>query len=185
MPLRITQGPVLANQNLDSLPGGFYPVAMALISIASSKAKPVCAICESGRVESIVTPTGRFTLCPDHVTTFAARRLSPEQLAMVLCKKQPAASAWAPSSCALCASPADLIFDEPEGLFAFCQPHFIRYVLLALRPHEHAALAGRLTPEQFLTRLSSKYYFEGQADRPYIEDLDDPAYEVTTPLWEG
>jgi hypothetical protein len=176
---------VLANQNLDSLPGGFYPVAMALISIASSKARPVCAICEAGLVEAVVTPAGRFTLCPDHVTKFAARRLSPEHLEMVIRKKQPSASAWAPSSCALCASPADLIFDEPEGLFAFCQPHFIRYVLLALRPHEHATLAGRLTPEQFLTRLSAKYYFEGQADQPYIEDLDDPAYSVTTPLWEG
>ena len=185
MSLRITQDRVRANQNLDSLPDGFYPVAMALISIASSKTKPVCAICESGRVESVVTPAGRFTLCPDHVTQFASRRLSPEHLARVLRKKQPPASAWAPSSCALCASPADLIFDELEGLFAFCQPHFIRYVLLALRPHEHAALAGRLTPEQFLTRLSSKYYFEGQADRPYIENLDDPAYEVATPLWEG
>jgi len=158
---------------------------MALISIASSKAKPVCAICEAGRVETVVTPAGRFTLCPDHVTTFAARRLSPEQLAMVIRKKQPPASAWASLSCALCANPADLIFDEPEGLFAFCQPHFIRYVLLALRPHEHGLLAGRLTPEQFLARLSAKYYFEGQADKPYIENLDDPAYSVTAPLWEG
>ena len=158
---------------------------MALISITSSKAKPVCAICEAGRVETVVAPAGRFTLCPDHVTKFAARRLSPEHLAMVLRKKQPPASAWASLSCALCANPADLIFDEPEGLFAFCQPHFIRYVLLALRPHEHGLLAGRLTPEQFLARLSAKYYFEGQADQPYIEDLDDPAYSVTTPLWEG
>jgi hypothetical protein len=158
---------------------------MALISIESRKARPTCAICETERVEAVSTPAGRFTLCPDHVIKFASRRLSPEQLAMVIRKKQPPASAWAPSACALCATPADLIFDEQEGLFAFCQPHFIRYVLLALRPHEHAILAGRLTPEQFLTRLSSKYYFDGQADQPYIEDLDDPAYLVTTPLWEG
>ena len=184
MSSRITQGRILANQNLDSLSGGFYPVAMALISIASSMARPTCAICGAGLVETVVTPAGRFTLCPDHVVQFAARRLSSEEFALAIGKKQPPASAWAPSSCALCASPADLVFDEQEGLFAFCQPHFIRYVLLALRPHEHAILAGRLTPEQFLTRLSSKYYFEGQADQPYIENLDDPAYSVTTPLWE-
>lgn len=158
---------------------------MALITIESRKPRPTCAICEAARVETVATPAGRFALCPDHVPAFAARRLSPQELALVIRKKQPPASAWEPSSCALCANPADLIFDEPEGIFAFCQPHFIRYVLLALRPNEHALLAGRLTPEQFLTRLSSKYYFEGQADQPYIEDLDDPAYSVTTPLWEG
>lgn len=158
---------------------------MALISIESSKARPACALCGAGPVEAVATPAGRFTLCPEHVTAFAARRLSPGDLALVIRKKQPPPAAWAPSSCALCARPADLVFDEQEGLFAFCQPHFIRYVLLALRPHEHAILAGRLTPEQFLSRLSSKYYFDGQADQPYIEGLDDPAYAVTTPLWEA
>lgn len=183
MASRITQGRLLANQNLDSLSDGFYPVAMALISIASSKARPTCAICRAGLVETVVTPAGRFTLCPDHVVQFAARRLAPEEFSLAIRKQPLPAAAWAPSSCALCASPADLVFDEQEGLFAFCQPHFIRYVLLALRPHEHAILAGRLTPEQFLTRLSSRYYFEGQADQPYIENLDDPAYSVTTPLW--
>ena len=158
---------------------------MALISIESRKAKPTCAICEAARVETVVTPAGRFVLCPDHVTTFAARRLPPRELALVNQKKQAPTAAWEPSSCALCANPADLVFDEQEGIFAFCQPHFIRYVLLALRPNEHAILVGRLTPDQFLTRLSSKYYFEGQADQPYVEDLDDPAYSVSTPLWEG
>ena len=185
MSLRITQGRALENQNLDSRPDGFYPVAIALISIASSKARPTCAVCEAGPVEAVVTPAGRFALCPDHVVKFAARRLSPEEFALAIRKQPPPAAAWTPSSCALCASPADLIFDELEGLFAFCQPHFIRYVLGALRPHEHAILAGRLTPEQFLTRLSARYYFDGQADRPYIEDLDNPAYSVTTPLWES
>ncbi|TAL09807.1 MAG: hypothetical protein EPO02_09210 [Nitrospirae bacterium] len=157
---------------------------MALISIASSKAKPTCAICGAGPVETVVTPAGRFALCPDHVVKFAARRLPPEEFALAIRTKQPPAAAWEPASCALCASPAALVFDEPEGLFAFCQPHFIRYVLRALRPHEHALLAGRLTPDQFLTRLSAKYYFDGQADQPYIEDLDDPAYSATAPLWE-
>jgi hypothetical protein len=157
---------------------------MALITIESRKARPKCAICEAERVETVATPAGRFVLCPDHVTKFAARRLPPEELARLRQRKQPPSAAWQPASCALCASPADLIFDEQEGTFAFCQPHFIRYVLLALRPHEHALLSGRLTPDQFLTRLSSKYYFEGQADQPFIENLDDPAYSVTTPLWE-
>ncbi len=155
---------------------------MALISIAS---RPACAICEADRVETVTTPSGRFALCPDHVPKFAARRLSPEELALVIRKKQPPTAAWEAVSCALCANPADLVFDEQEGIFAFCQPHFIRYVLLALRPNEHALLSGRLTPDQFLTRLSPKYYFEGQADQPYIENLDDPAYSVTTPLCEA
>lgn len=158
---------------------------MALISIESPKAKPKCAICEADRVETVATPDGRFALCQDHMTKFAARRLSSEELALVIRKKQPPTAVWQATSCALCANPAALIFDEQEGIFAFCQPHFIRYVLLALRPNEHALLAGRLTPDQFLTRLSSKYYFDGQADQPYLEDLDDPAYSVTTPLWEG
>jgi hypothetical protein len=119
------------------------------------------------------------------VIKFAARRLSREELAAAIRQKRPPAAAWQAAACALCANPAALIFDEQEGLFAFCQPHFIRYVLLALRPHEHAILSGRLTPDQFLTRLSSKYYFDGQADQPYIEDLDDPAYSVTAPLWKA
>jgi len=158
---------------------------MALIAIESRKGKPTCAVCEAERIETVATPAGRFALCPDHMTAFAARRLSPAELALVIRKKQTPAAAWQPASCALCANPADLVLDGPEGTFAFCQPHFIRYVLLALRPHEHARLAGRLTPDQFLTRLSSKYYFDGQADQPYIEDLDDPAYSTTAPLWEG
>ena len=158
---------------------------MALITIESQKAKPTCAICAAGRVETVATPEGRFALCPDHVVKFAARRLSREELAAAIRQKRPPAAAWQAAACALCANPAALIFDEQEGLFAFCQPHFIRYVLLALRPHEHAILSGRLTPDQFLTRLSSKYYFDGQADQPYIEDLDDPAYSVTTPLWKA
>ncbi len=157
---------------------------MALISIESRKGKPTCAVCEAERIETVATPVGRFALCPDHVTAFAARRLSPAELALAIRKKQPPTAAWQAASCALCANPADLVLDESEGTFAFCQPHFIRYVLLALRPHEHARLAGRLTPDQFLTRLSSKYYFDGQADQPYIQDLDDPAYSVTAPLWE-
>jgi hypothetical protein len=102
----------------------------------------------------------------------------------LLQKKQPAGAAWQPAVCALCVDPADLIFTEKEGTFAFCQPHFIRYVLLALRPNEHSVLTGRLTPEQFLTRLSFKYYFEGMAEQPYFEDLADPAYAVSAPLWE-
>src|SRR5712692_1894478 len=158
---------------------------MALISIESRKGKPKCAICEAERVETVATPAGRFALCPDHMTPFAARRLSSAELTLVIRKKHPPTAAWQPASCALCANPADLVLDEPEGTFAFCQPHFIRYVLLALRPYEHALLAGRLTPDQFLTRLSSKYYFDGQPDQPYIEDLNDPAYSVTTALWEG
>ena len=158
---------------------------MALISIEGRKHKPKCTLCEGDPVETVTTPAWRFTLCPDHVTKFAARRLSDGEWALLVQRNQPAGAAWQPAVCALCVNPADLIFTEKEGTFAFCQPHFIRYVLGALRPHEHAILAGRLTPEQFLTRLSARYYFDGQADRPYIEDLDDPAYSVTTPLWEG
>jgi hypothetical protein len=132
----------------------------------------------------VTTPAWRVTLCQDHVTKFAARRLADEDRAQLLQKKQPAGAAWQPAVCALCVYPADLIFTEREGTFAFCQPHFIRYVLLALRPNEHSVLSGRLTPEQFLTRLSTKYYFEGMAEQPYFEDLDDPAYSVATSLWE-
>ncbi|HZC67217.1 MAG TPA: hypothetical protein VE201_01235 [Nitrospirales bacterium] len=141
-------------------------------------------ICEDDPVETVTTPAWRFTLCADHVTKFASCRLSDEERALLLQKKQPAGSAWQPAVCALCVDPADLIFTEKEGTFAFCQPHFIRYVLLALHPNEHSVLSGRLTPDQFLTRLSTKYYFEGVAEQPYFEDLDDPAYSVATPLWE-
>ena len=158
---------------------------MALISIEGRKHKPKCAICEGDPVETVTTPAWRFTLCPDHVTKFAARRLSDGERALLVQKNQPAGAAWQPAGCALCVNPADLIFMEKEGTFAFCQPHFIRYVLLALRPNEHSVLSGRLTPDQFLTRLSSKYYFEGVAEQPYFEDLDDPAYSVATSLWES
>ena len=157
---------------------------MALISIEGRKHKPKCAICEGEPVETVTTPAWRLILCSDHVTKFAARRLTDAERALLLQKKQPAGTAWQPAVCALCVGPADLIFTEKEGAFAFCQPHFIRYVLLALRPNEHSVLSGRLTPEQFLTRLSSKYYFEGMAEQAYFEDLDDPAYAVATPLWE-
>jgi len=157
---------------------------MALISIEGRKHKPKCAICDGEPVETVTTPACRVTLCPDHVTKFAARRLADAERVLLLQKKQPAGAAWQPAFCALCVDPADLIFTEKEGTFAFCQPHFIRYVLLALRPNEHSVLSGRLTPEQFLTRLSSKYYFEGMAEQAYFEDLDDPAYAVDTPLWE-
>ena len=157
---------------------------MALISIEGRKHKPKCAICEGEPVETVTTPALRVILCSDHVTKFAARRLTDAERALLLQKKQPAGAAWQPAVCALCMDPADLIFTEKEGTFAFCQPHFIRYVLLALRPNEHSVLSGRLTPEQFLTRLSSKYYFEGKAEQAYFEDLDDPAYAVATPLWE-
>jgi hypothetical protein len=157
---------------------------MALISIEGRKYKPKCAICEGEPVETVTTPAWRFILCSDHVTKFAARRLASEERALLLQKKQPAGAAWQPAVCALCVDQADLIFTEKEGTFAFCQPHFIRYILLALRPNEHSVLSGRLTPEQFLTRLSSKYYFEGMAEQPYFEDLDNPAYVVDTLLWE-
>ena len=157
---------------------------MALISIEGRKRKPKCAICEGEPVETVTTPAWRVTLCPDHVTKFAARRLADAEQALLLQNKQPSGACWQPAVCALCVNPADLIFTEKEGTFAFCQPHFIRYVLLALRPNEHSVLSGRLTPEQFLTRLSSKYYFEGMAEQAYFEDLDDPAYAVATPLWE-
>jgi hypothetical protein len=157
---------------------------MALISIEGRKHKPKCAICEGEPVEMVTTPLWRVTLCPDHVTKFAARRLADEERALLLQKKQPAGATWQQAVCALCVDQADLIFTEREGTFAFCQPHFIRYVLLALRPNEHSVLSGRLTPEQFLTRLSSKYYFEGMAEQPYFEHLDDPAYDAATPLWE-
>src|SRR5881396_1687299 len=143
---------------------------MALISIEGRKHKPKCAICDGEPVET--------------VTKFAARRLADAERVLLLQKKQPAGAAWQPAFCALCVDPADLIFTEKEGTFAFCQPHFIRYVLLALRPNEHSVLSGRLTPEQFLTRLSSKHYFEGMAEQAYFEDRDDPAYAVATPLWE-
>jgi hypothetical protein len=155
---------------------------MALISIEGRKHKQNCAICEGEPVETVTTPAWRFTLCPDHVTKFAARRLADAERVLLLQKKQPAGAAWQPAVCALCVDPADVIFTEKEGTFAFCQPHFIRYILLALRPNEHSFLTGRLTPEQFLTRLSSKYYFEGMAEQPYFEDLADPAYAVSTPL---
>jgi hypothetical protein len=157
---------------------------MALISIEGRKHKPNCAICQGDPAEAVTTPAWRFTLCPDHMTKFAARRLSDEERALLLQNKQPAGAAWQPAICVLCTDPADLIFTEKDGTFAFCQPHFIRYVLLALRPNEHSVLSGRLTPDQFLTRLSSKYYFEGMAEQPYFEDLDDPAYGVEVPLWE-
>jgi hypothetical protein len=157
---------------------------MALISIEGRKHKPKCAICDGEPVEMVTTSAWRFTLCPDHVTKFAARRLADAERDLLLQKKQPAGAAWQPALCALCVDPADLIFTEKEGTFAFCQPHFIRYVLLGLRPNEHSVFSGRLTPEQFLTRLSSKYYFEGMAEQAYFEDLDDPAYAVATPLWE-
>jgi len=157
---------------------------MALISIEGRKHQPKCSICEGEPVETVTTPAWRFTLCRDHVTKFAARRLADEERALLLQKHQPAGAAWQPAVCALCMHPADLIFTEQEGTVAFCQPHFIRYVLLALRPNEHSVLSGRLTPDQFLMRLSSKYYFEGMADQPYFADLDDPAYLVATPLWE-
>jgi len=157
---------------------------MALISIEGRKHKPKCAICDGEPVETVTTSAWRFTLCPDHVTKFAARRLADAERVLLLQKKQPAGAAWQSAFCALCVDPADLIFTEKEGTFAFCQPHFIRYVLLALRPNEHSVLSGRLTPEQFLTRLSSKYYFEGMAEQAYFEDLDDPAYAVATPLWK-
>ncbi len=157
---------------------------MALISIEGRGPKPKCAICEGEPVETVTTPAGRFTLCQDHVTKFAARRLAGKERVLLLQKKQPAGAAWQASVCALCVDPADLIFTEKEGTFAFCQPHFIRYVLLALHPNEHSVLSGRLTPDQFLTRLSAKYYFEGTAEQPYFEDLDDPAYAAATPLWE-
>lgn len=158
---------------------------MALITIEGRKSKPKCAICEREPVETVFTPSGRFILCPDHVTALAARRLSTEERTLLHQKKQPNVSVWEAAACALCASQAALIFSEQDGTFAFCQPHFIRYVLLALRPSEHSVLSGRLTPDQFLTRLSSKYYFEGVAEQPYFEDLDDPAYGVSTPLWEA
>jgi hypothetical protein len=157
---------------------------MALISIEGRKHKPNCAICQGGPAETATTPAWRLTLCPDHMTKFAARHLSDEERALLLQNKQPAGAAWQSAICALCVDPADLIFTEKDGTFAFCQPHFIRYVLLALRPNEHSVLSGRLTPDQFLTRLSSKYYFEGMAEQPYFEDLDDRAYAVETPLWE-
>jgi hypothetical protein len=157
---------------------------MALISIEGRKHKPKCAICEGEPVETVTTPVWLFTLCSDHMTTFAARRLADVERALLLQKQQPAGAAWQPAVCALCVDPADLIFTEKEGTFAFCQPHFIRYILLALRPNEHSVLTGRLTPEQFLTRLSFKYYFEGMAEQPYFENLDDPAYSVAMPLWE-
>ena len=157
---------------------------MALISIEGRKQKSKCSICEGEPVEAVTTPAWRFTLCPDHVTKFAARRLADEERALLLQNHQPAGAGWQPAACALCVDPADLIFTEQAGTVAFCQPHFIRYVLLALRPNEHSVLSGRLTPDQFLMRLSSKYYFEGMAEQPYFEDLDDPAYSVATPLWE-
>jgi hypothetical protein len=155
---------------------------MALISLTSLKAAPRCAICDAQQVESVITPAGRLVLCQDHLIKFAARRLSAEERSTLNEKARPSGTAWQPGPCALCAEPAALIFEDREGVFAFCQPHFIRYVLFALRPNEHAQLVGRLTPDQFLTRLSSKFYFDGEAERPYFEDLDDPAYSVTAPL---
>jgi hypothetical protein len=153
---------------------------MPLIPLPTLKAAPKCAVCDAPQVESVVTPDGRMVLCQDHLTKFAARRLSPQERALLIEKTQPRHAAWETGPCALCAEPAALIFEDREGVFAFCRPHFIRYVLFALRPNEYAQLVGRLTPDQFLTRLSSKFYFEGEAERPYFEDLDDPAYSVTT-----
>src|SRR5688572_27562752 len=115
---------------------------MALISIEGRKHKPKCAICEGEPVETATTPVWLFTLCPDHMTTFAARRLADVERALLLQIQQPAGAAWQPAVCALCVDPADLIFTEKEGTFAFCQPHFIRYILLALRPNEHSGLTG-------------------------------------------
>ena len=157
---------------------------MALIPLSSLKATPKCAVCGTDQVETVVTPIGRIVLCPNHLTRFAASQLSPEELAVVIQKTPPRTAAWQAGACALCPKPADLLFEDREGVFAFCQPHFIRYVLQALRPNEHAQLAGRLTPDQFLTRLSSKYYFQGEAEQPYFEDLNNPTYSVTKPLWE-
>ena len=158
---------------------------MALIPLSALKAAQKCVVCRAEPVETVSTPTGRIVLCPDHLTRFAARRLSPQERDALIEKQQPQTAPWQTGPCALCTEQADLLFEEREGTFAFCQPHFIRYVLLALRPNEHAQLTGRLTPDQFLTRVSSKHYFEGQAERPYFEDLNDPAYSVTAPLWEG
>src|SRR5207302_5949172 len=155
---------------------------MALISIEGRKHKPKCAICEGEPVETVTTPALRFILCSDHVTKFAARRLTDAERALLLQKKQPAGAAWQPAVCALCVGPADLIFTEKEGAFAFCQPHFIRYVLLALRPNEHSVLSARLTPQQCLTRLPSKYYFESMAAQPYFEDLHHPVHSINTLL---
>lgn len=155
---------------------------MPLIPLSTLKAAPKCAVCDAQQVESVITPAGRMVLCLDHLTKFAARRLSPVERTALIEKTRPDHAAWQAGSCALCADQATLIFEDREGVFAFCQTHFIRYVLFALRPNEHAQLAGRLTPDQFLTRLSAKFYFEGEAERPYFEDLDDPAYSITTPL---
>ena len=157
---------------------------MTLIPLSTLKASPKCGVCGTEPVETVITQAGRLDLCPDHLSRFAARRLSPQERVALIEKQQPQPTPWQTGPCALCMEPADLLFEEREGTFAFCQPHFIRYVLWALRPNEHAQLSARLTPDQFLTRVSSKHYFEGQAERPYFEDLNDPAYSVTAPLWE-
>jgi len=155
---------------------------MAIIPTPTLRKLSGCALCGIAGVETVTTADGRFALCPDHMTKLAAGCLSADDRAMLDQKKQDSRGRWQDGPCALCADAADLLFEEAEGLFAFCQPHFIRYVLLALRPDEHAQLLGRLTPDQFLTRLSPKYYFEGAAEHPYFEDLEDSRYAGR--LWE-
>src|SRR5256885_9807698 len=125
---------------------------MALLSIEGRKHQPKCSICESEPVETVTTPAWRFTLCPDHVTKFAARRLADEERALLLQKHHPAGAAWQPAVCALCVGPADLIFTEQEGTVAICPHHFLRYGLLALRADEHSGLLGPLTPHQLPIR---------------------------------
>jgi len=88
---------------------------MALISIEGRKHKPKCAICDGEPVEMVTTPAWRFTLCPDHVTKFAARRLADAERVLLLQTKQPAGAAWQPAFCSLCVNPADLIFTEKEA----------------------------------------------------------------------
>ena len=155
---------------------------MAIIPTPTLRKLSGCALCGIAGVETVTTADGRFALCPDHMTKLAAGRLSADDRPMLDQKKQDSRGRWQDGPCALCADAADLLFEEAEGLFAFCQPHFIRYVLLALRPDEQAQLLGRLTPDQFLTRLSPKYYFEGAAEHPYFEDLEDSRYAGR--LWE-
>ena len=155
---------------------------MAIIPTPTLRKLSGCALCGIAGVETVTTADGRFALCPDHIMKLAAARLSADDRAMLDQKKQDSRGQWQDGPCALCADAADLLFEEAEGLFAFCQPHFIRYVLLALRPDEHAQLLGRLMPDQFLTRLSPKYSFEGAAEHPYFEDLEDSRYAGR--LWE-
>jgi hypothetical protein len=129
---------------------------MPIIPTSSLKKPPCCVLCGSARVETVITAGASFVLCPDHITALAAQRLSPAEHALLMEKRQPAGGRWQNGPCAICTGPADLLFEEAEGLFAFCQPHFIRYVLLALRPDEHGQMFARLTPDEFLTRLSGK-----------------------------